>query len=256
MPITSFREILVFVAGSTPQVITETIQALVCQQPPIVPNRIHIVTTAANKKLITTKLTDAGILASLCREYEIPALELHDDDFLVLCDRQGCEIKDLWTIEENEAAADHIVSFLRELAADPGTRLHCSLAGGRKTMSYFMGLAFQLVARQWDRLYHVMVSPDFEKNADFFYKPRMATTISAHHLDGSTKTLNTDDAQVSLIQLPLIYLRDKLLPTGDGVREMVAEGQRTINSSAVQLPVLINLTERTLYIGATLIELL
>lgn len=255
MPITPFREILVFVAGSTPQVITETIQALVCQKPPIIPNRIHIITTAANKKLITTKLTDAGILAGLCLEYEIPALELHDDDFLVLRDSQSCEIKDLWTIEENEAAADQIVSFLRELAADPGTRLHCSLAGGRKTMSYFMGLAFQLVARQWDRLYHIMVSPDFEKNADFFYKPRTATTISARHLDGSAKTLNTDDAQVSLIQLPLIYLRDKLLPTGDGVREMVAEGQRTINCSAVQLPVLINLAERTLYIGATLIEL-
>lgn len=255
MPITPFREILVFVAGSTPQVITETIQALVCQQPPIIPDRIHIVTTAANKKLITTKLTDDGILADLCREYEMPELELHDDDFLVLRDRQGYEIKDLWTIEENEAAADQIVSFLRELAANPGTRLHCSLAGGRKTMSYFMGLAFQLVARQWDRLYHVMVSPDFEKNSDFFYKPRTATTISAHYLDGSTKTLNTDDAQVSLIQLPLIYLRDKLLPTGEGVREMVAEGQRTIDSSAVQLPVLVNLTERTLYIGSTLIEL-
>ena len=255
MPITPFREILVFVAGSTPQVITETIQALVCQQPPIIPDRIHIVTTAANKKLITTKLTDDGILADLCREYEMPELELHEDDFLVLRDRQGYEIKDLWTIEENEAAADQIVSFLRKLAANPGTRLHCSLAGGRKTMSYFMGLAFQLVARQWDRLYHVMVSPDFEKNADFFYKPRIATSINARYLDGSIKTLNTDDAQVSLIQLPLIYLRDKLLPTGEGVREMVAEGQRTIDSSAVQLPVLVNLTERTLYIGDTLIEL-
>jgi CRISPR-associated protein Csx14 len=255
MPITPFREILVFVAGSTPQVITETIQALVCQQPPIIPDRVHIVTTAANKKLIITKLTDAGILGDLCLEYEIPELELHDDNFLILRDRQGYEIKDLWTIEENEAAADQIVGFLRKLAADPGTRLHCSLAGGRKTMSYFMGLAFQLVARQWDRLYHVMVSPDFEKNADFYYKPRIATTINAQLLDGSIKTLNTDDAQVSLIQLPLIYLRDKLFPTGDGVREMVAEGQRSIDSSSVQLPVFVNLTERTLYIGATLIEL-
>jgi len=194
MPITPFREILVFVAGSTPQVITETIQALVCQQPPIIPDRIHIITTAASKKLITVKLTDDGILAALCMEYEIPTLELHDDDFLVLIDRKGSEIKDLWTVEENEEAADQIVRFLRELAANPGTRLHCSLAGGRKTMSYFMGLSFQMVARQWDRLYHVMVSPEFEKNADFFYKPRTATSINARLYDGSTKKLNTGDA--------------------------------------------------------------
>jgi len=232
-----FCEILVFVAGSTPQIITESIQALVCQQPPIIPDRIRIITTGPGKRLVQKKLVDEGILSALCREYEIPLLELHDHDFMVLHDQHGCEIKDLWTIEENEIAADQIAGFLRELAADPGTRLHCSLAGGRKTMSYFMGLAFQLVARQWDRLYHIMVSPDFEKNPDFFYKPRTNTAITARFRDGSTKTLNTDDAQVHLIQLPLIYLRDKLVLGGGGVREMVAEGQRTINSSTVQLPI-------------------
>jgi CRISPR-associated protein Csx14 len=255
MPPTQFREILVLVAGSTPQIITETIQALVCQQPPVIPDSIRIITTGPNKLLVQKKLVHDGILSALCREYEIPNLRLHDDDFLVLRDQHGHEIKDLWTIEENDLAADQIVAFLHELAGDPGTRLHCSLAGGRKTMSYFMGLAFQLVARQWDRLYHVMVSPEFEKNPDFFYKPRTNIAIAAHFRDGSTKKLNTDDAKVQLIQLPLIYLRDKLALGGGGVREMVAEGQRTINSSSVQLPVVVSLSERTLYIGTTLIEL-
>ena len=255
MSVTPFREILVFVSGSTPQIITESIQALVCQQPPIIPDRIRIITTGPGKLLTQQKLVHDGILSALCLEYDIPLIELNDHDFLVLRDQHGNEIKDLWTIEENESAADQIAGFLRELAADPGTRLHCSLAGGRKTMSYFMGLTFQLVARQWDRLYHVMVSPDFENNPDFFYKPRINASIIARFRDGNTKTLNTDDAQVHLIQLPLIYLRDKLSLGGGGVREMVAEGQRTINSSSVQLPVTVNLSERTLYIGNTLIEL-
>jgi len=101
-----------------------------------------------------------------------------------------------------------------------------------------------------------MVSPDFEKNPDFFYKPRTNAVITARYLDCNSKTLNTDDAQVNLIQLPLIYLRDKLsLGGGGGVREMVAEGQRTLNSSTVQLPLSVNLSARTLYIGDTLIEL-
>lgn len=255
MPPMPFREILVLVAGSTPQIITETIQALVCQQPPIIPDRIRIVTTGPGKQLVQNRLVRDGILFDLCREYGIPPLELHEDDFLVLRDLQGNEIKDLWTIEENEIAADQIAAFMRELAADPATRLHCSLSGGRKTMSYFMGLTFQLVARQWDRLYHIMVSPDFENNPDFFYKPRINTAIAACFRDGSTRTLQTDDAQVQLIELPLIYLRDKLSLGGGGVREMVAEGQRTINSSSVQLPVAVNLSDRTLYFGETLIEL-
>jgi len=255
MPPTLFREVLVLVAGSTPQIITETIQALVCQDPQIIPDCIRIITTGPGKRLVQQKLVEDGILPALCREYDIPNLELNEGDFLVLRDQQGREIKDLWTIEENEIAADQIAGFLRELAADPGTRLHCSLAGGRKTMSYFMGLTFQLVARQWDRLYHVMVSPDFEKNPDFYYKPRTDTTIKARFRDGSTKTLYTGDAWVNLIELPLIYLRDKLSLGGGGVREMVAEGQRTINSSSVQLQVVVNLIERTLYIGTTLIEL-
>ena len=250
-----FNEVLVFVTGSTPQIITETIQALISQQPPVIPDRIRIITTLPGRQLVMEKLVRDGILARLCAEYGIPELTLHDDDFLMVRDHEGNEVEDLWTVEENEAAANQITGFLRHLAANPGIRLHCSLAGGRKTMSYFMGLAFQLVARQWDRLYHVVVSPDFESNPDFFYKPLKNTTITARFRDGSSKTLNTDDAKVQLIELPLIYLRDKLPLAGGTVREMVAEGQRTIDSSTTQLPVTVNLADRTLYIGSTLIEL-
>lgn len=250
-----FNEVLVFVSGSTPQIITETIQALVSRQPPVIPGRIRIITTLPGRQLVMEKLVRDGILARLCAEYGIPELKLCDSDFLILRNHAGDELDDLWTVEENEAAADQITGYLRQLAADPGTRLHCSLAGGRKTMSYFMGLAFQLVARQWDRLYHVVVSPEFEKNPAFFYKPLVNTAITARTDDGGTKTLDTGDARVQLIELPLIYLRDKLPPGPGSVRELVAEGQRTINSSTVQLPVMVNLTERTLYIGGTLIEL-
>jgi CRISPR-associated protein Csx14 len=173
----------------------------------------------------------------------------------LLQDQQGNEINDLWSIEEHEVAADQIASYLRSLAGDPGSRLHCSLAGGRKTMSYFMGLSFQLVARQWDKLYHILVSPEFEKNKKFFYKPLINTAITVQNSDGSAKTLNTDDAQVQLIELPLIYLRDKFYQGGNTLRDMVNEGQRAINSSSVQVPVDVNLSERFLYIGKTLIEL-
>src|SRR5512133_3669604 len=91
MPAT-FQEVLVFVTGSTPQIITETIQALICQQPPLIPDRICIITTAPSKLLVQKKLVEEGILAALCREYGIPTLELHDADYLVLRDVNGQEI--------------------------------------------------------------------------------------------------------------------------------------------------------------------
>lgn len=255
MPPKQFREILVFVAGSTPQIITETIQALITQSPAIIPDRICIITTGPSKRLIHDSLIVKGRLAALCAEYEVQKLTINDNDFMVILDTEGREVNDLWTIEENEFAADQIAAFLRELAADPFSRMHCSLAGGRKTMSYFMGLAFQLVARQWDRLYHIMVNPEFEKNPNFYYQPRINSVITSSMPDGTTKELNTNDAQVNLIELPLIYLRDKLTLGSSRMREMVAEGQRTIDCSSVQLPVTVNLSERTLYIDATLIEL-
>lgn len=255
MPPMQFREILVCVSGATPQVITETIQALAVRDVPVHLDEIRIITTAPGKKLIQHHLLEKGVLQQLCTEYVLPPLCLNDEYFTVIRDNFGNELNDLWTVEDNEAAANQIADVLRQLAGEPASRLHCSLAGGRKTMSYFMGLAFQMVARQWDRLYHVMVNPDFEGHPDFYYMPKNNSTITARFRDGSSKVLQTDDAQVHLIDLPLIYLRDKLSIQANGIREMVAEGQRTIDSSSVQLPVRVNLSDRTIYIGDCLIEL-
>jgi len=250
-----FREILIIVAGSTPQIITETIQALAQQIPPIYIDELFIVTTSTGRDLIEQKLIREGILAQLCKEWEIKPVKLTKSSFHVITDHAGKPLNDIRTAEENELAGDQLADFLRKHASDPGTRLHCSLAGGRKTMSFYMGTAFQLFARQWDRLYHVIVSSDFEKNSSFFYKPKENRTLTAHFHNGTTKQINTDDAEITLTELPLIYLRDKLTLSGGNVRELVAEGQKTIDSAAMQLPMRVDLSERTVYIGDTLIEL-
>jgi len=252
----SFNEVFVFVAGSTPQIISETIYALANQSPPVYPDRIFIITTAPGKRRALQTLVDGGILARLCAEFDIPAVTLSNESFLVLKDGNGLELDDIRTVEANETAGDQIASFLRRLSAGPNCRLHCSLSGGRKSMSYFMGVAFQLFARQWDKLYHVLVSPDFEGNEHFFYRPRVNQRIEAPARDGSTRYLNTDDAEISLVELPLIFLRDKVSLSGGGVRDLVAEGQQHIDSATVQLPLKIDFAQRCVYIGSTRIELL
>lgn len=251
----SFREVLIFVAGSTPQIITETIYALACQSPPIYPQEIHIITTTHGKERIIQKLVNEGILAQLCQEYSIPAPAFSDSSVIVLKNATGEELDDIRSIEQNELAGNQIAAFLRQKAAMPGTRLHCSLAGGRKTMTFFMGLAFQLFARQWDKLYHVLVSPDFENNSNFYYKPIKNQQITYRQPDGKTITLDTDNAEITLAELPLIFLRDKLNLKSEGIMALVAEGQKEINTALLQQPLNINLHERTVYAGKTLIEL-
>lgn len=250
----SFREILVLIVGSTPQVVTETIYALSRQNPPIHPDEIHIITTAPGRRRIEQTLIAGGILARLCSEYQLPQIRLNDDSFIILRDRNGAELDDIRTVEANEAAGDQIAHFVRQKAAEPHCRLHCSLSGGRKSMSYYMGVAFQLFARQWDKLYHVLVSPEFEMNEHFFYKPRTNQRIETRFRDGS-RHLDTDNAEITLVELPLIFLRDKLTVGSNGVREMVSEGQKHIDAATVQQPLKINLVERRLTIGSTPVKL-
>ncbi len=66
-----FREILIFVAGATPQIITETIYALAMQDPPVYADELHVITHSRGKSLIKQKLVSDGVLAQLCREYGI-----------------------------------------------------------------------------------------------------------------------------------------------------------------------------------------
>jgi CRISPR-associated protein Csx14 len=158
-----FQELFVFVTDSTPQSLLKRSRQWFAGTPPIIPHCLRIITTLPGKRAVINKLIKEGVLDALCQEYDLPRIALQEHDIVVLKNHAGQELTDLWTVEENEAAADQLIGLLRELAADPGTRLHCSLAGGRKTLSYFIGLAFQLVARQWNRLYHVLISSDFEK---------------------------------------------------------------------------------------------
>ena len=81
--------------------------------------------------------------------------------------------------------------------------LHVSIAGGRKTMGFYLGYAFSLFARPQDALSHILVSSPFEGHPDFFFppaQPRRLTTRDGQHLD-------TADATVTLACIPVVRLR-------------------------------------------------
>lgn len=249
------NEILIFIAGATPQIITETIYAFAHANSPVYPDEVYIITTTTGRKRIEDTIIKKKIFNLMADECAMPLINLTDASFIIVKDTSGNALEDIRSKEENEAMGDAITSFIMEKAKDMNSRLHCSLAGGRKTMSFYMGAALQLFGRPWDKLYHVLVTPEFESNPDFFYKPKKNKVIECRMPDGRIKKLNTKDAKIELAELPFIRLGSKVSLYGKGFRDLVAESQKEIDTATMQPPIIVNLSERTVYIGDRLIEM-
>lgn len=245
-----YKEVFVFIAGSTPQVITETICSLAALKPPVYPDELCIITTTKGKEIAESSFFKKGIMKKLIDEYGLSSLSLNRIFFIIPKDNSGVELEDIRNSDDNELMGDLITSFIKEKTSDLSARLHCSIAGGRKTMSFYLGAALQLFGRPWDKLYHVLVSPEFESNPDFFYKPKKDRTIEC-----SGKKMSTKNACITLAELPFIRLRNKLSLEGASFRELVEEGQREIDIAMIQPELKVMLRDSALRIGQKTIRL-
>jgi len=250
-----FKEILVCVIGATPQIITETIYALANKNPPVYIDEIFIITTSTGKKQIENTLIKKGILKQLLKEYKLPSLDIKTSSIIVIKDKNDKEIDDIRDSFQSEATADTIISLIRELTKDPSARLHCSLAGGRKTMGFYLGSAMELFGRPWDKLYHVLVSSEFESNPEFFYKPKKEKFIQCRLSDGSKVEISTEKAEIELIELPFIKLSGKIKLYGNTFTELIEETQSEINFALIQPFINIKLKERKISIGTTIFSM-
>lgn len=250
-----FRETLVFVAGSTPQIITETIQALSLKPAPVMADELHIITTRPGRLRIEKSLLENGLLDRMCADLALPPIPLDHIQIHVPVSDNGLQLDDIRSARENEIIGDLITTLVRHLTSDPAVRLHCSIAGGRKTMSFYLGAALQLFGRAQDKLYHALVSPEFESNPDFYYIPAKPLTISGRTVEGKSTTLNTADATISLAELPFIRLGERVNYQGASFSEMVAEGQSCIDTATLQPEVVVDLAERTVSIVQNQLEI-
>jgi len=242
-----FKEILVCVIGGTPQIVTETIYALASKLPPVYVEEIFIITTSAGRKQLENSLIKKGKLDELINEYSLPPIKLNP--IVVIKDRDGNEIDDIRDSLQSEATADTIISVIRTLTKDASVRLHCCLAGGRKTMSFYLGSAMELFGRPWDKLYHVLVSSEFELNPEFFYKPKQEKLIQCRLPDGSTAEISTEKARIELIELPFIKFSGKIQLHGKSFEELIKETQTELDLALTQPAIQINLTERKIKIN-------
>jgi CRISPR-associated protein Csx14 len=123
-------------------------------------------------------------------------------------------------------------------------------------MSFYLGAALQLFGREQDRLYHVLVSPEFEALKDFYYKPLKDRSIEVHNDKGETiRKLNTKDAEICLSELPFVRLREKIPLTGSDIFQIVSQGQKEIDTAIIQPELNVDIEQHIIYIGDKKIEI-
>ena len=197
---------LVAVVGNTPQVMTETFWALRIQRHvPI--EEVYVITTTMGKETCQKRLLDEGRFEKMLVDYNIdPATVQFDADHIrVFEDAEGNLLDDIRTSEDNRLARDQLFRWIENWTQDVDVALHCSLAGGRKSMGYLLGAAMQFFGRPQDRLYHVLVTPpEIEMNRDFFFPPVRETQI----LTSGGQHISTADVRIELAELPYVSVRD------------------------------------------------
>ena len=77
-------------------------------------------------------------------------------------------------------------------------------------MSSCLTIAAQMYGRLQDRLYHVLVYPEFESNRDFYYPPKESKRIKLMDKNGEPFFKETKFAEINLIPIPFFSVRNML----------------------------------------------
>lgn len=230
------QKVLVAVTGMIPQIITETIYALY-KQNNWVPDKIIVLTTLEGKaKIVQQLLGEQGYFTRLCQEYQLPKIIFNERTIKVISENQ-VELDDIRTAEQNNAAADLIVNEIYRLCQDENTELHISIAGGRKSMGFYIGYALSLFGRAQDKMSHVLVEENFEQNREFFYPPKQ------EHILITKNDMKKDaaKAQVMLAEIPFVRMTENKLQFAFErdltFSQAVYQTQQILNGTRIKLDV-------------------
>ena len=210
--VAAMQRILLAISGLNPQVITETLYCLHMEGRAV--QAIHIITTRPGKDSVLTALLDngKGKFYQFCTEYELAAsgVDFHPDNIHVPKNTEGKELDDILSQEDNEAFLKLCLRLTANLTADSRSAVYFLVAGGRKTMTSCVSFAAQMYGRKQDRIFHVLVSPEFEGHRDFWYPPKESRLLKLRDKNGEPFYKETRYATVQLISIPFLSLRKHL----------------------------------------------
>ena len=239
------RIILIAGMGTSPAVLTETVWALAHQKKPVVPDEIVVLTTKSGKDALREAVM-AGVPCvwerfKMSLRKEKIAIEgklvFGDTSIRVIPDEDGNEAGDLRTGADNLRAADFMLGELRKYTEDTETTILCSIAGGRKTMSALLFSCMTLLGREQDKVYHVLLPPEFEQGVEppfFFPEPGKIYTAKA-----TGKKYRANKVQSELFEVPFVRMRgwyqEKFKNIPPSYRTLISKVQ-TVAPPAVAYP--------------------
>ena len=203
------KRILLAVSGLSPQILTETLYGLtIASETPFIPTEIHLISTleGAHRARLDLLHSDSGKFLAFCKEYQMPTIQFNEHNIHVIADHHGNPLDDIRNPEQNEAAADYITQVVSGLTQEEDAAIHVSIAGGRKTMGYYLGYALSLFGRTQDRLSHVLVSEGYEGHPEFYYPSKNSKVIYTR----DNRPLDTQLAEISLAEIPFVRLRNDI----------------------------------------------
>jgi len=212
----SARTVLLAVTGLSPAIVTETVWALAHEDPPKCPGHVLLMTTKTGatkiqEQLLTPFPALGGVTAweALRTALNAQADELILETVVLSAPNSNtgtmCHLDDIATPEQNRAAATFILEKVRGLVENPDIHVVASIAGGRKTMGALLHAAMTLLARETDRITHVLVSPPFETLPGFFFPDQPGESLR----DRAGQCHAPSSAAVSLADVPFVPLRNR-----------------------------------------------
>lgn len=195
------KNVLIAVTGASPQVLTETVYALAMQGKQM-PEEVFVITTKTSKQMLVDGLFKDGQWQRLLDEYDIGSIHFPESNIWCIADENGALVDDAKSEEDQSVMADFITSKVAELTSNSNIAIHASIAGGRKTMAFYMGYAMSLYGREQDVLSHVFVDDTFEFVSDFYFP-----TKDDFWIDKKGDKINAKLANVMLAEIPFVRMR-------------------------------------------------
>ncbi|MGH7601404.1 MAG: CRISPR-associated ring nuclease Csm6, partial [bacterium] len=200
---------MIALLGRTPQVLTETLYAL-CVDRGIPISEVWAISTQEGMKAALDNLLDPqhGRFFRMQKDYPAQCGQVRFSTEQILVAQDGLlPLADIRSRQDSETFLELILRVLWEKTSDPHTAMHCSLAGGRKTMSTYMALVMQMLGREQDKLYHVLLTPpEAEHHVDFYYPAPVSQILPLP--DG--REFDSAQVKVELVEIPYVRLRERL----------------------------------------------
>lgn len=208
---TAQETILIQLTGQTPAVLTGTLWGLAHEEEPVFPDRIVALTTSQGATKMRHVFFEEGGWAQFREALEAKGFEIEGKlrfgpvgDAIRVCpsqDRQR-ELEDVRSADDAEALADYCMETLRGFTESDQTRIIVSIAGGRKASSALLHSVMTLMARNGDRITHVLVPSAWERQRAYLFPG-----CPGDFWDEEGNPMDSAQVEVTLMDVPFVPMR-------------------------------------------------